>query len=128
MLIMQNFEAIIFKKPYFAIRITVTAIRLSPCVGIFIGPPSIRTHPMDVNIPEGSTATLKCRANGRGTLMYSWEIGSWTLINNTNSPSYTTNRNMVVGQYTYRCVVRNEAGSVVSNSATVNVYGEYCIM
>jgi len=34
---------------------------------------------------------------------------------------------MAVGQYTYRCVVRNEAGSVVSNSATVNVYGEYCM-
>ena len=61
--------------------------------------------------------------------MYSWETrsgSSWTTINNANSPSYTTNRNMAVGQYTYRCAVRNEAGSVESNSATVNVYGEYC--
>ena len=59
--------------------------------------------------------------------MYSWERRSgndWNTV--TNGPSYTTNKNMAVGQYTYRCVVRNEARSVVSNSATVNVYGEYC--
>ena len=57
--------------------------------------------------------------------MYSWERrsgSSWNTI--TNGPSYTTNSNMAVGQYTYRCVVRNEAGSVVSDRATVNVYGE----
>ena len=62
--------------------------------------------------------------------MYSWERisgSSWTSIKrNSKSPSYTTNSNMAVGQYTYRCVVRNEAGSDVSNRTTVNVYGEYC--
>ena len=61
--------------------------------------------------------------------MYSWERrsgSSWTPINNANRQSYTTNSNMAVGQYTYRCVVRNEAGSVASDGATVNVYGEYC--
>ena len=59
--------------------------------------------------------------------MYSWERrsgSSWTTV--ANSPSYTTNSNMTVGQYMYRCVVSNEAGSVMSNSATVNVFGEYC--
>ena len=59
--------------------------------------------------------------------MYTWERRSgrsWNTV--TNRSSYTTNSNMAVGQYTYRCVVRNEAGSVMSNSATVNVYGEYC--
>ena len=92
----------------------------------FTVPPSISTHPSDVNISVGSTATLTCSADGCGTLMYSWErSGSgWTPLCNANSPSYTTNSSMAVGQYTYRCVVRNEAGSVVSNSATVNVYGE----
>jgi len=60
--------------------------------------------------------------------MYSWQRrsgSSWIPVSNTNSQSYTTNRNMAVGQYTYRCVVRNGAGAVASNSATVNVYGEY---
>jgi len=85
---------------------------------------------MDVNIPVGSTTTLTCSVDGNGTLMYSWERksgSSWTPINNANSQSYTTNRNMAVGRYTYRCVVRNEAGPVDSNSATVNVYGEYTV-
>ena len=75
-----------------------------------------------------ASTTLTCSATGDGTLMYSWERrsgSSWTTINNANNPSYTTNSNMAVGQYTYRCVVRNEAGSVVSDRATVNVYGEY---
>jgi len=93
------------------------------------GPPIITTHPRNVIVPMQSTTTLTCRANGRSKLMYSWERrsgSSWIPINNANSPSYTTNRNMVVGQYTYRCVVRNEAGPVESNRATVNVYGEYC--
>jgi len=92
----------------------------------FTVPPSISTHPSDVNTPVGSSATLTCSADGDGTLMYFWErSGSgWTPIDNANSPSYTTNSNVAVGQYTYRCVVRNEDGSAVSNSATVNVYGE----
>ena len=94
-----------------------------------VGPPSITTHPRGVTISQETTTTLTCSATiESGTLMYSWERRSdirWTTINNANSPAYTTNSNMAVGQYTYRCVVRNEAGSVVSNSATVNVYGEY---
>ena len=89
------------------------------------GSPSITTHPRDDTIPQGTTTTLTCRADGGGTLMYTWERRSgsdWNTV--TNGPSYTTIRNMAVGQYTYRCVVRNEAGSVMSRSATVNVYGK----
>jgi len=90
----------------------------------------ITDHPTSDDVPMGRSIILMCRVSGLGILVYSWERRSsgriWTPINNANSPTYTTNRNMVVGQYTYRCVVRNEAGSVVSNSATVNVYGKYC--
>jgi len=85
---------------------------------------------MDVNIPVGSTTTLTCSAVGGGTLMYSWERRSgrsWRSISNAKSQSYTTNRNMPVGRYTYRCAVRNEAGLVESNSTTVIVYGEYTV-
>ena len=63
--------------------------------------------------------------------MYSWERrssgSSWTTVSNDNTTSYTTNSNMAVGQYAYRCVVRNEAGRSMSRTVTVNVYGEYCI-
>ena len=94
---------------------------------IVTGPPKITDHPTGGDVPMGRSITLMCRASGLGTLVYSWERrsgSSWTAINNANRPSYTTNTNMAVGQYSYRCVVRNEAGSVRSNRATVNVYGE----
>ena len=60
--------------------------------------------------------------------MFSWERssgGSWITVV-TNSTSYTTNSTLAIGQYMYRCRATNEAGSVESNIATVNVYGEYC--
>ena len=73
---------------------------------------------------------LTCRAGSLGTLMYSWERrssgSSWTTVSNDNTTSYTTNTTLAIGQYMYRCRVSNEAGSVVSNNAIVNVYGEYC--
>jgi len=72
-----------------------------------------------------------CRASGLGTLLYSWERKSsgsnWNTVSNDNTTlSYTTDATLTIGEYIYRCDVSNEAGSVVSNSATVNVYGEYC--
>ena len=70
-----------------------------------------------------------CRANGTGTLVYSWERhsgSSWTTVSNDSTTSYTIDTTLAIGQYMYRCRVSNEAGSVVSNIATVNVYGEYC--
>ena len=70
-----------------------------------------------------------CKASGLGTLVYSWEKNSgsnWTTISNDNTTSYTTDTTLAIGEYKYRCRVSNEAGSVVSNSATVNVYGKYC--
>ena len=72
---------------------------------------------------------LTCRATGLGTLVYSWERSSgssWTIVSNDNTTSYTTDTTLAIGQYMYRCRVSNDAGSVVSNNATVNVYGEYC--
>ena len=93
------------------------------------GPPTIIDHPMHDAVPIEGSITLMCRAKGLG-IMYSWEIrhsdSSWTSIENAEGTSYTTNRSVAVGQYMYRCNVSNEAGSVVSDIATVNVYGEYC--
>ena len=96
------------------------------------GPPTITHHPANYNdIPVGNniTVTLMCRASGLRTLVYSWERrssgSSWTTVSNNNTTSYTTDTTLAIGQYMYRCRVSNEAGSVVSNIATVNVYGEY---
>ena len=86
-------------------------------------------HPIGNNVVVGRSITLMCRANGPGTLVYSWESSfgsSWTTVSNDNTTSFTTDTTLAIGQYMYRCRVSNEAGSVVSNIATVNVYGEYC--
>ena len=94
-----------------------------------VGPPVVINQPSSNDIPVGSSITVTCRANGLGTIMYSWERGSgsrWTTVSNDNTTSYTTDTTLAIGQYMYRCRVSNEAGSVVSNIATVVVYGEYC--
>ena len=94
-----------------------------------LGPPVFINHPSSTNIPQGRSITLACRANGLGTLVYSWQRSSgssWTTVSNDNTTSYTTDTTLAIGQYMYRCRVSNEAGSVVSNIAIVNVYGEYC--
>ena len=91
--------------------------------------PTVTDHPTGDNITIGKSITLTCRASGLGTLVYSWERSfgsSWTTVSNDNTTSYTTDTTLAIGQYMYRCRVSNEAGSVVSNIATVNVYGEYC--
>ncbi|XP_065918141.1 receptor-type tyrosine-protein phosphatase S-like isoform X3 [Dysidea avara] len=91
------------------------------------GPPEIINHPISDYVPMGRNITLMCRASGLGTLVYSWERrssgSSWTTVSNDNTISYTTDTTLTIGEYMYRCNVSNEAGSVVSNRATVNVYG-----
>ena len=92
--------------------------------------PVIIEHPTGDDVPLNNRITLTCTANGLGTLRYSWErlssSNNWTTVSNHNITSYTTDTTLAIGQYMYRCRVSNEAGSVVSNNATVNVYGEYC--
>ena len=79
------------------------------------------------NVPVERSITFTCRANGMG--LYSWERrfgSSWTTISNDNTTSYTTDTTLAIGQYMYRCRVSNDEGSLVSDIAIVNVYGEYC--
>ena len=96
----------------------------------FVDVPDIISHPVGSDVPVNGNVNLSCIASSLGTLEYSWEItssgSSWTTVSNDNTTSYTTDTTLAIGQYMYRCRVRNEAGPVVSNIATVNVYGEYC--
>ena len=101
------------------------------CGGCFVGHPRIVDHPEGGTIPVGENIILMCRANGTGSLVYSWERNSgssWTTVSNDNTTSYTTDTTLAIGQYMYRCRVSNDAGSVVSNNVIVNVYGEYVIV
>ena len=86
----------------------------------------ITDHPLNSDMPLRQNITLTCKAIGTGTLVYSWERSSgssWTTVSNDNTTSYTTDTTLAIGQYMYRCRVSNDAGSVVSNNAIVNVYG-----
>ena len=93
--------------------------------------PVIMDHPTNNSVPIGRGATLTCKAIGTGSLVYSWQrssgsSSSWTTVSNNNTTSYTTDITLAIGRYMYRCNVSNEDGSVVSNNAIVNVYGECC--
>jgi len=92
---------------------------------LYVGPPIIVVQPVGGDTAMGHHATLTCLANGKGILVYSWEMmesdGDWTILDSSNATTYVTSVGGV-----YRCVVSNEAGLVQSNSATVNIYGEYC--
>ena len=95
----------------------------------FLDAPKITHHPVGDDVPVNGYLNLICRASDLGTLVYSWERSSgssWTTVSNDNTTSYTTDTTLAIGQYMYRCRVSNDAGSVVSNNAIVNVYGEYC--
>ena len=95
----------------------------------FLDAPKIAHHPVGGDVPVNGYLNLMCRASGLGTLVYSWErssdISNWTTVSNDNTTSYTTDTTLAIGQYMYRCRVSNDAGSVVSDNAIVNVYGEY---
>ena len=97
---------------------------------MFVDYPVIIDHPTGSSVPIGNSVTLTCKASSTGSLVYSWErnsgSSSWTTVSNDNTTSYTTDTTLAIGQYMYRCRVSNDAGSVVSNDAIVNVYGEYC--
>ena len=88
-------------------------------------------HPTSSSeVPVERNVTLTCGASGLGTMVYSWERSSgsnWTTVSDDDTTSYTTDTTLAIGQYMYRCRVSNEAGSVVSNIATVDVYGEYYV-
>ena len=111
----------------FAIAYNMLTLQLSSIA--YAGPPMILVHPSGGDVPMNGNIILISRASGLGTLEYSWERNSgfsWIIVSNNNTTSYTTDTTLAIGQYMYRCRVSNEAGSVVSDIATVNVYGEYC--
>ena len=99
---------------------------------VYVGRPLITTNPTGGVVPMGSSITLMCRARGLGILVYSWENkgsgGIWTTVSDGNTTSYTTDTILTSGEYRYRCRVNNEAGSVVSNNAIVNVYGKTSVI
>ena len=87
--------------------------------------PIITTQPKSVTVNEGKTATFKVVATGADS--YQWyyrtsSTGSWTAVkNNGTTATYTLTTAARHNGYQYRCLVKNSAGSVYSNTVTLTV-------
>ena len=98
---------------------------------MFTGPPIITTHPTSQLTNISMSVTLDCEGTGRGSITYQWETsningGQWTNISDSNNKTLVV-RNLEQSQQ-YRCVVSNEAGSTISDVATVTVLSKYVII
>ena len=97
--------------------------------------PNITTQPVSMTIREGdlNVIAVSCLAIGIGSINYRWEKyhsfnDSW--ISPSNRAVSLTSPNLKFDNITeeddgvYRCVVTSNDGSVVSDNATVHIYGE----
>ena len=96
---------------------------------LFTGPPIIITHPTNEVINATSSVTLNCEATGGGSITYLWQYssidgGPWTDYVNTNTLPV---RNLQRPEK-YRCIVSNEAGRTVSNTAVVILMGKLTLL
>lgn len=82
--------------------------------------PTITSPPQSVTVNEGNTATFNVTATGSPPLSYVWRKDN-VVISGANNNIYTIPNvsNSNVGAYTV--TVSNNAGSVVSTAATLNV-------
>ncbi|MBO4289354.1 MAG: hypothetical protein J5865_04550, partial [Lachnospiraceae bacterium] len=95
--------------------------------------PKITTQPAAVTTVSGATGKFTVKATGGG-LSYQWQYqkpGSKTWTNVSASSGKTANYRMAVKArhdgYKYRCVVKNEVGSVTSKAAALKVVSKLTI-
>ena len=93
------------------------------------------SSPMDLTIRAGSKYVnpLQCLATGMGLIHYQWEKyqpsdGSWikpsNRVVNITSPQLIFSVIREEDEGVYHCIATNDDGSVVSDNATITVYGE----
>jgi beta-galactosidase len=111
---------------YFAIAIVLVSTALNPaCSGGSgshnSGFPSITTQPANQTVAVGQSATFRVVATGASPLSYQWQK-SGAAISGATAASYTTPPTAAghTGS-TYRVIVSNSAGQVISNPATLAV-------
>lgn len=88
--------------------------------------PAITAQPADVTVQEGEKATIAVEASG-DNIAYQWMIdrndgNGWVAIEAATAATYTTPETSVEDSgFRYKCIVKNEAGEVSSNAATLTV-------
>ena len=98
---------------------------------VFVGPPTITTHPTNQSIIAGTSTTLYCEGTGKGSITYQWEASNikeeqWMIVSNTSSTRLDLNN--LEQSRLYRCVVSNEAGRIISNPAIITVLSKYILL
>ena len=97
--------------------------------------PTIIKHPVSMAFSKNSeqVSTLSCLANGLGPLNYLWQKyqstnDSWTRPSvramNITSSKLVFSKLREEDEGTYRCVVSSKDDYVVSDNATITLYGE----
>ena len=83
---------------------------------------------------DAAKEVMNCSATGMAPIFYRWEkyqpfSHSWIRpsdrVNNVTSPKLTFTVITEEDEGIYHCVVTNDDGSVISNNATLTVYGKY---
>jgi glucose/arabinose dehydrogenase len=82
--------------------------------------PSISSHPANVTVAAGQSASFTVAASGTAPLAYQWQRNGVNIANAT-SPTFTLTTTAADNGAMFRAVVSNAAGSVTSNAATLTV-------
>ena len=84
-------------------------------------PPSITTHPSDLTVTQGQSATFMVAASGSVPLSYQWQRNQVNIAG-ANSSSYMIAATAFADNGAkFRCVVTNAFGNATSNEATLTV-------
>ena len=113
-------------------------VNKSYCTLLYVALPSITKQPVSAKFKEGdlNVAALHCPAIGIGPIYYHWEKynpSNYTWMNPSHRVLSTTTQNLKFSVITeedegiYHCIVTNDDGSVISDNATISVYGR-CLL
>lgn len=89
--------------------------------------PTVSSQPASASVNADSSATFTVTASGTTPLLCQWQVdkndgSDWTDISGAVNASYTVEKvTAEQNGWKYRCVIKNAAGSVESNAATLTV-------
>ena len=89
--------------------------------------PTVSSQPASAAVNADSSATFTVTASGTTPLLCQWQVdkndgSGWTDISGAVNASYTVEKvTAEQNGWKYRCVIKNAAGSVESNAATLTV-------
>ena len=89
--------------------------------------PTVSSQPASASVNADSSATFTVTASGTTPLLCQWQVdkndgSGWTDISGAVNASYTVEKvTAEQNGWKYRCVIKNAAGSVESNAATLTI-------